>query len=227
MTRPLPTVKTTATEAYNDRRPGPARDGVAPAAGTRAIAAVDRSATPPATFDGKIIQDPTTAGQPQLPADAVRLMTPDGQQVFNPYSGNHFDTAQYIYFPSRFPPDFYIQSGLSAKEQFFVDFERDPIDAFRTLAFDLYNFRQNGPWDAQRTNGVLIDAYVDYATVAIGLWGAAANISEDEMLTIENEYARRYSKYSDPTRDSFYTYLPPRNVENTRIGYRLFQLYRK
>jgi hypothetical protein len=64
---------------------------------------------------------------------------------------------------------------------------------------------------------------VDYATIAIGLYAAAAGISMNEILTIEN-YRARDSHYDPETRfDETYTHLPKRNVLNTDTGYSLFR----
>lgn len=67
-----------------------------------------------------------------------------------------------------------------------------------------------------------IRQYVDYATVAIGLYGASAGLPVDQILTVENEYARRNSLYPGQKKDKTYPFLPERNVANTRLGYDLY-----
>lgn len=64
---------------------------------------------------------------------------------------------------------------------------------------------------------------MDYATVAIGIYAAAAGLSPDEILTAQNLYARLRSRYrNDKLMDSVYTYLPATNVSNTYLGYDLY-----
>jgi hypothetical protein len=72
--------------------------------------------------------------------------------------------------------------------------------------------------------GQFVDDYRDYATIAIGLYMAAAGVPIDMALQIENEYARWRSHFDrDEQMDSVYTSLPTRNVRNTQIGYELYQ----
>jgi len=97
----------------------------------------------------------------------------------------------------------------------------DPSRAFGGLA----SFRQGGAWDVQRVDTDVrpTPAFVDYATVAIGLYGAAQGIPEGAILSLENDYAGRYSNFGNVPMDQKYTNLPARNVWNTRLGYELYQ----
>jgi len=67
--------------------------------------------------------------------------------------------------------------------------------------------------------------YRDYATVAIGLYAAAAGISEREILIIQNMYAWTNGRFGDEARDKTYTHLLQRNVENTHLGYTMFRTF--
>jgi hypothetical protein len=90
----------------------------------------------------------------------------------------------------------------------------------------LMAFGQGGDWDVQRVgpDRVFIGQFVDFATVAIGLYGAQIGMSADQLLSMQDEYARQYSRFADDTvMDSKYTHLPARNVYNTYLGYDLYR----
>jgi hypothetical protein len=86
------------------------------------------------------------------------------------------------------------------------------------------NFRQGGPWDVQRIGSDRdpTHKFIDYATVGIGLYGAAAGIPIDELPFYQNLYAAHHSDFGDVERDPVYTHLAQRNVKNTRRGYELY-----
>ncbi len=92
-----------------------------------------------------------------------------------------------------------------------------------TLA-ELSRFRQGGDWDAQRIGNHFHAEFVDYATVAIGLYAASSGMKRSEILAIQDDYARLRSHYPSVTvMDRTYTHLPARNVANTETGYQLFE----
>ena len=88
----------------------------------------------------------------------------------------------------------------------------------------LSKFNHGGEWDAQRIGSTFHSEYVDYATVAIGLYAASSGISRDKILSIQDTFAARESHYrSDVEMDKTYTHLPRRNVSNTDLGFELCQ----
>lgn len=88
----------------------------------------------------------------------------------------------------------------------------------------LFKFRQGGEWDVQRVGGKYHPEYVDYATVAIGLYAASTGISRDIILRIQDTYAAKYSYFDPRTKmDKTYTHLPERNVANTDLGFQLYE----
>ena len=88
----------------------------------------------------------------------------------------------------------------------------------------LSKFRQGGEWDAQRIGGHFHAEFIDYATVAIGLYAASSGMKRDEILGIQDRYARLRSHYSAGTlMDRAYTHLPARNVANTETGFKLIE----
>jgi hypothetical protein len=129
---------------------------------------------------------------------------------------------QPIQFPNALPPAYLIEQGLLARAA-------PALDATQSLRLllsilQLLNFRQSGPWDAQRLGRGFDDRYIDYASVAIALYVAAAGIPRELVLMAQNEYARANSRYGIGTDyDPTYKFLPERNVRNTDTGYRLFQ----
>ena len=91
------------------------------------------------------------------------------------------------------------------------------------LRNEMGNFAHYGPWDAQRIHpNLFVEGYRSYATIAIGIYMAAAGISRDKCLEIQNLYAWKNSHFNEPM-DSEYTSLPVANVENTIIGYDLYE----
>jgi hypothetical protein len=87
----------------------------------------------------------------------------------------------------------------------------------------LSHFNRGGAWDAQRVGGSFHTEFVDYATVAIGLYAAADGIPRDEIPEIENRVARDSHYDRDKQMDKTYTHLPKVNVENTDLGIQLYQ----
>jgi len=79
-------------------------------------------------------------------------------------------------------------------------------------------------WDAQRIGGKYHAEFVDYATVAIGLYAAAAGISRDQILTMQDLAAAAGSHFDENAdRDKDYPHLRKENVQNTDRGYELFR----
>ena len=85
----------------------------------------------------------------------------------------------------------------------------------------LSQFRQGGAWDAQRIGGSFNPSFVDYATVAIGIYDASAGHPLDSSLSLQNFYARLFSNFGAAQLDQTYTYLRAASVWNTKLGYEL------
>lgn len=147
--------------------------------------------------------------QPPAGVPSVPLLDPNDRQVLD-YKG------QPVRRPADMPPELFVQQGERLRYL-------PPEAMVARLGADLWKFRQSGPWDAQRRDGRNIDEWVDYATIAIGLYAAAAGMSENAILIMQNEYARRNSNFGKVPMDETYAFLPKRNVFNTKLG---FDLYR-
>jgi len=142
------------------------------------------------------------------------------------------DKGQQMLRPARLDPHFYVNQGTADKSYYDALINNPAPDSYggagpailsREL-MQLYKLRQGGVWDAQRAGGKNYPDYVDYATVAIGLYAASSGVSHDEILRMQDAYAARYSSYSpDIAMDKTYTPLPFRNVANTDLGFQLYQ----
>lgn len=167
---------------------------------------------PPTKQDLKELTIQQTGSKPV--SSIVHSYTPvdvkddQGNQVFN-YA------HEKMQMPSDANLSFFVEMGLGTL---------DLADAFATLS----NFRQNGIWDIQRVgfDKLPTPAFVDVATVAIGLYSAAAGIPLSVLLWVENQYAKYNSNFGDAKMDDTYNYLPARNVWNTKLGYELYETRR-
>jgi hypothetical protein len=129
--------------------------------------------------------------------------------------------------PAGLDPHFFVDQGLKDKqaeeELRSSGSEEGVIAALAYQTAALAHFRRGGPWDAQRLGGSDHPEFVDYSTVAIGLYAAANGMPRAKTLEVEDLVARRSHFRGDPEKDKIYTHLPVRNVRNTDLGYQLFQ----
>jgi len=135
--------------------------------------------------------------------------------------------------PARLDPHFFVSQGTADKSYYDALINNPVPDPHGGSAgpailsrelMQLYKLRQGGEWDAQRAGGKNYPEYVDYATVAIGLYAVSSGMSRDETLRMQDAYAARNSSYSPKIEmDKTYTHLPVRNVANTDLGFQLYQ----
>ncbi|MCQ8280166.1 DUF4214 domain-containing protein [Acetobacteraceae bacterium KSS8] len=129
-----------------------------------------------------------------------------------------------VVWPASLDPKMFVKQGLADSIEYKALGTTDGGGAAQLayLMGKVSAFKQGGVWDAQRVGGTFNSMYVDYATIAIGLYASALGISQNEILNIENSYAYLFSSYPQGTAmDPIYTNLPERNVINTGIGYEL------
>lgn len=152
-----------------------------------------------------------TRGRPQPPLRdrSVPLLDKRGE----PITGA---SQKPVLFPPHLPPSFFVAQGHRLRNYTLEA-------AGHLLLADLPKFRQAGPWDAQRLHGQFVREWVDYATIAIGLYAAAAGLSESEILGLQNSYAWVWSNFGSAPKDRTYTNLAERNVRNTQLGFRLYR----
>ncbi|WP_158933284.1 hypothetical protein [Acidisphaera sp. S103] len=129
----------------------------------------------------------------------------NGRQVFAETPGH---TAMKK--PKKPEGNFFVDQGVSVKNAGLLRYDRFPL------------FVQGSLWDMQRVDGRVVQDFIDFATVAIGLYCASAEMEMREVLTRQNEYAILWSDFSKASLDKEYTHLPVRNVNNTVKGYALY-----
>jgi hypothetical protein len=128
--------------------------------------------------------------------------------------------------PAGLDPHFFVEQGLKDKqaEETLLSSGGEGGDiaalAYKTVA--LAHFRRGGPCDAQRLGGSDHPEFVDYSTVAIGLYAAANGMPRAEILEGEGLVARG-SDFKGQPLDKVYTHLAVRNIQNTDLGYLLYQ----
>ncbi|HUI17776.1 MAG TPA: hypothetical protein VL244_08940 [Alphaproteobacteria bacterium] len=129
-----------------------------------------------------------------------------------------------IEMPPGEDPHFFIDQGLL--HRMFMGGIPTEVELYQMVEtlMPLIKFRQGGAWDAQRIKGTVVHEFINYATVALGLYGAAAGIDIDSMLEIENIYFALQSTHRKGAEmDKTYTHLPETNVKDTELGYELFE----
>ena len=128
-----------------------------------------------------------------------------------------------IEMPPGEDPHFFVDQGLLSRMYGGGIPTGEELHRMARLLVSLFRFWQGHSWDAQRVKGTVVHEFIDYATVAIGLYGAAAGIPIEVMLEIENVYFRLRSTHEkDVQMNSKYTYLPETNVKDTELGYELY-----
>jgi hypothetical protein len=90
---------------------------------------------------------------------------------------------------------------------------------------NLSDFRHGGVWDEQRVGGLgVISGYVNWATIAMGIYAASNDIPESLLDLIQSEYAQKYSHFGEGViMDKNYPSLPATNVKNLDIGYAFYK----
>jgi hypothetical protein len=142
-------------------------------------------------------------------SEPVPMLDDQGQPVIGA-------SGKPVMIPRLADPHFFVDMGLASNS----------LDSTMkmTQLCDLLKFRIGHDWDLQR-NPKFNEALRDGATIAIGLYAAAAGIPESALLTMQNTYAGIYSSFNEPM-DETYGNLAKRNVENTHIGYELYRSHR-
>ena len=149
--------------------------------------------------------------------EAVPLVDNSGHAVLN-------SAGVPVQRPLRLPPSFFVQQGQMDRNIVAgLNAAGHPEEAPAYIAARLARFRQYGSWDARRLSaGESFPQFTDYATIAIGLYAAAAGLSESDVLSLQDDYASFKSDFHHATMDRTYPHLAERNVRNTRLGYRLY-----
>jgi len=88
---------------------------------------------------------------------------------------------------------------------------------------DLWKFQRGHSWDAQHVGGKYHPEFVDYATIAIELYAAAAGLPRNMILDIENMVADSAHFARGTEYDEKFRNLPQNNVKNTDTGMHLYE----
>ncbi len=184
--------------------------------GARSIisdAAPDNPWKPGAQY-AEVVASPKLSAH-DIPADnpkhPVPLMDSNGQPIFD-------DQGNALSRPADLPPEMYVRAGLAAGKQFAATTATPGPDAasfyqaMLGIAHELQQFEHNGAWDAERVQGRYVTEYEDYATIAIGLYCAAAGIPFYTALLIQLSYTLKQGRL-----------LTAREIRDTQIGYELYQ----
>jgi hypothetical protein len=190
------------------------------------------SPTPP-SGDGVVISDATPdnvwrpgaqyaqVGSPSrlsardIPADnpkhPVPLIDSNGRPITD-------DQGNPLLRPADLPPEMFVRAGLDAAQTSAATAATVGPDAASVyqavlgLAQELQQFQHNGAWDAERVQGQYVSDYTDYATIAIGLYCAAAGLPFYAALLIQLTYTAKQGRL-----------LTAREIRDTQIGYELYQ----
>lgn len=170
-------------------------------------------------------------GKPDGSPAPVPVADDQGRPVLIPEGPNK---GQQMLHPAGLDPHFFVNQRITDKGYYdalinhptpnpYSGDGTGPAILSREL-MQLSKLNQGGEWDAQRVGGKYHPEYVDYATVAIGLYAASSGMSRDEMLRIQDAFAAGESRYPpDTVMDKTYTHLPVRNVANTDLGFQPYQ----
>jgi RHS repeat-associated protein len=143
----------------------------------------------------------------------VPFLDDTGNQVLD-FQGNP------IMRPSDVTANYFVDLGLAASQADTFD----PTGAPNTSTSGLIQFGRGGPLDLQRVgpDQIFTPQFVDFSSVAIGLYAASANLSPSFVLNISNAVAANSHFAPGTVFDQTYTNLPIRNVYNTTLGFQLY-----
>jgi len=203
----------TARPHYADSNTRTRTDAAAAGAGS-----ADNTALAPRSWR-KISASSISADDPKHP---VPFLDSDGRPVL--------DAGQRpLLRPADLSPEMFVREGLAydfkaklaAAEQGGMD---QVSMAWAALAFQLSNFKQGGPWDAERipSERVYVSEYHDPANIFIGLYMAATGVPLGDGLLIADTYARLKSSFQGP-KDEVYTHSSRQDVIDIKMGYDLYR----
>lgn len=174
--------------------------------------------------------NPRPKSRPKLSARDIPASSPKHPVPLLDSHGKPITDAQGnpVLRPADMPPEMFVREGQAIRDKFNAALKQNSGLLLSYATAELYDklrqFGQGAVWDAQRVQGQAVGEYRDYATIAIGLFAAAAGLPIQIALQIENVYAFFRSKFDpDEQKDDVYTNLPERNVRNTGIGYELYE----
>jgi hypothetical protein len=180
-------------------------------------------------FDiNRIGADEVPVGHPRQP---VPFVDSDDKQIFDA-QGNP------LLRPIGLPPELYVQAGFAIRPwaDVLVGLEQektpDAPDVANTISMAsaavaskiLLPLTPGAALDAERFDWNYVRDYRHYQNTMIGVYGAAAGLSQDDVLSLVDLYAAIVSHFSPSEHlDEVYTHSAKQDVEDTKLGYALYQ----
>ena len=154
-----------------------------------------------------------------IPADNPMHPVPFVDSNGNPITD---DQGNPLLRPANLPPEMFVVEGNALNLTETQQTGGNVDEVAEALLLGIARFRHNEAWDAERFEGDYVSEYHDYASIAIGLYMAAAGISLDDALTIVDRYAAEKSSFDEPMDDT-YTHTSERDVRSIKRGYDLYE----
>src|ERR1700722_5617797 len=128
--------------------------------------------------------------------------------------------------PANLPPERYMESALAMHDLVAAykqgEFAAEGASPLTAAALALLPLAPGGPLEAERFDWTYVRDYRHYQNIMIGVYGAAAGLSSDDVLSLVDLYARFVSDFGEP-KDEVYTHSAKQDVQDTKLGYRLYQ----
>ena len=162
-----------------------------------------------------------------LPADHPRAPVPfvdsNNEQIYDA-------DGKPLLRPLGLPPELYAQAG-NAVRSWVDDFNRDifnvtenPETLMAMAVKILAPLAPGGPLDAERFDWTYVRDYRHYQNIMIGVYGAAAGMNKEDVLSFIDLYAWPLSIFRQKeTMDPVYTHSAKQDVEDTKSGYELYR----
>jgi hypothetical protein len=166
---------------------------------------------------------------PGHPREPVEFVDSSGRPILD-------DQGNPLLRPISLPPERYIQAGLETHNLAeFLDVYRQAVaqggpgaeaSPLAQVVSDLavLPIAPGGPLDAERFDWQYVRDYRHYQNIMIGVYGAAAGLSRDDVLSLVDFYAGLFSSFRAPElKDQIYPHSARQDVEDTILGYRLYE----
>jgi hypothetical protein len=140
--------------------------------------------------------------------------------------------------PTGLPPELYAQAGSAVRswantliglKQEAVPDDPDVANAQSMALAEvaskiLLPLAPGGPLDAERFDWTYVRDYRHYQNIMIGVYGAAAGMSREDVRSLVDLYAAVVSHFrAKEFLDEVYTHSARQDVEDTKLGYALYQ----
>jgi hypothetical protein len=162
------------------------------------------------------------------PRAPVEFVDSDGVPI-------HDNQGQPIFRPTSMPPERYVAAGL-ANQSLGTDIAgykqqiaqggaaAEGASVVGPLVLALLPVAPGGMLDAERFDFSRVRDYRHYLNIMIGVYGATMGLDESDVLSTIDEYARLFSRFDakEPL-DNVYTHSARQDVEDTKLGYKLYR----